>query len=63
VRKKRNKHKKITQAKNKSTQAQGPNCARKRNDRIDSIFHATHATQALALCAMSALRAFEWKPA
>jgi len=30
--------------------------ARKRNDRIDSIFHASHATRALAL------RAFEWKP-
>jgi len=43
--------------KNKSTQAHatdasGP-CVRKRNDRIDSIFHAT---QALAL---RALRAFE----
>jgi len=51
-------------SKNKSTQAQvtqlickasGP-CARKRNDRIDSIFHATHAL------ALRALRAFEWKP-
>ena len=31
-----------------ATDASGP-CARKRNDRIDSIFHAT-------------LRAFEWKP-
>jgi len=32
--------------------ASGP-CARKRNDRIDSIFHATQVL---------ALRAFEWKP-
>jgi len=52
-----NKRKKITQAKYKSTQAQvtqlSTPCVRKRNDRIDSIFHATHATQALA---------FEWKP-
>ena len=30
-----------------ATDASGP-CARKHNDRIDSIFHATHATQALA---------------
>jgi len=41
-----------------ATDVNGP-CARKRNDRIDSICHATHATQALALCA---LHAFEWKP-
>jgi len=32
-----------------ATDASSP-CARKRNDRIDSIFHAAH-TQALALCA------------
>jgi len=38
-----------------ATDASGP-CTRKRNDRIDSIFHATQAF------ALRALRAFEWKP-
>jgi len=50
----RKKRKKITQAKKQkyAADASGP-CARKCNDRIDSIFHATQAL---------ALRAFEWKP-
>jgi len=39
-----------------ATDASG-HCARKRNDRIDTIFHATHASVALR-----ALLAFEWKP-
>jgi len=38
-----------------ATDASGP-CARKCNDRIDSIFHATQALAMRALCA------FEWKP-
>jgi len=41
---------------NYATDASGP-CARKHNDRIDFIFHATQLTQALAL------RAFEWNRA
>jgi len=68
VRQKRNKRKKITQAKKKqkyastshTTDASVP-CARKRNDRINSIFHATHASHATQALALRALRAFEWK--
>ena len=59
--KKRNKRKKITQAKNKSTQAQVTQLTQavlaQENATIESIlFVSFHATQALAL------RAFEWKP-
>jgi len=45
----------------RATDASGP-CARKRSDRIDSIFHATHASHATQALALRALRAFEWKP-
>jgi len=61
VRKKYNKRKKYASKKQKyassshATDASGP-CARKHNDRIYSIFHAT---QALVL---HVLRVFEWKP-